>query len=75
MWGNPVASTSLPVGSDTKVTVAKARPGRGHVSLVLVRGVDDQVGWDEGTSASASSQQRTLHPCGVVAATLLTFHT
>ena len=75
MGGHPVASAALPVGADAKVAVADARPGRGHLLLVLLRGVDDQVRGDERASPSTSPQQWTLHPRGVVAATVLALHT
>ena len=76
MGGHPVASAALPVGSDAKVAIAHARPGRGHVILVvLLRGVNDQVRGDERASASTPPQQRALHSCCVVAATVLTLHT
>ena len=75
MGGHPVASASLPVGSDAKVAIADAGPGGWHLVLVLIGGVDDQVRGDEGTPASSSPQQWTLYPCRVVAATVLTLHT
>ena len=69
-----VVSTALPVRADAKVAEAGAGPGGRHL-LLLVGGVDHQVGRDEGTPASASPQEWALHPGGVVAATLLTLHT
>ena len=75
MGGHPVASAALPVGSDAKVAVADARPSRGHLILVVLLRVNDQVRGDERASASAPPQQWTLHPCCVVAATVLTLHT
>ena len=69
-----VVSAALPVRADAKVAEAGAGPGGGHL-LLLVGGVDHQVGRDEGALASASPQQWTFHPCCVVAATVLTLHT
>ena len=69
-----VVSAALPVRADAKVAEAGAGPGGGHL-LLLVGGVDHQVGRDEGAPASAPPQQWALHPGRVVAATLLALHT
>ena len=74
MGWHSVVSAALPVRADAKVAEAGAGPGGGHL-LLLVGGVDHQVGRDEGAPASAPPQQWALHPGGVVTATLLTLHT